>query len=81
MGVDHRLGECGVEAAQNMQNLEESILAARAEVDFVGVIRRGSGIRIVGGSADDSVSDGESLVGRKISGRASFAQRRVPGKW
>jgi hypothetical protein len=50
--VDERFGECGVEVAQNVQNLERSILTARSEVDFMGITRRGSEIRLLGGSVD-----------------------------
>jgi hypothetical protein len=60
------LSECGVEVAQDVQNLEQSILTGRGEVDFVRVTGGGPGVWLLGGLSYDHTNYCESFLRREL---------------
>lgn len=62
MGFDQRLCERGIKATQDVQYLEEMMLAGRAEVDLIHVTSRDAIVRLLQSIFDDFVSNGGGLV-------------------
>jgi len=49
-----------------MENLKQSVLPGRAEVDFIGITGGGPGVRLFDGLINDRANNRESFFGREL---------------
>ncbi len=77
VGVDQRLSKRGVEVTQDVQNLEEGVLAVRGEADFARVTGGTSTVWPLGGLSHNRASYGECLLCRKLCPEMSIKPHEI----